>query len=105
MDLLAYSAFIQMGLKPEQLQAIRFTLFGFSGHQVTPMGSIYLPVRLGENEVEQTREIEFIVTNEVKHYNAIFGRPLMIAFKVVESPYYRCMKFPVGGQVGVIQGT
>ena len=98
-DLLSYSTFMHMGLKSEQLQAVKFPLFGFSGNQVTPLGSIYLPVRLWENGVKKTREIEFIVTDEVKHYNAIFDRPLMVALEAAESPFYRCIKFPMGDKL------
>ena len=38
-------------------------------------------------------------------YNAILGRPTLVAMKAVTSIYHLCLKFPTPGGVGVIWGN
>ena len=38
-------------------------------------------------------------------YNAILGRPTLVAMRAVTSIYHLCLKFPTPGGVGVIRGN
>ena len=38
-------------------------------------------------------------------YNAILGRPILVAMRAVTSIYHLCLKFPTPSGVGVIRGN
>ena len=38
-------------------------------------------------------------------YNAILGRPTLVAMKAITSIYHLCLKFPTPGGVGVLRGN
>lgn len=70
------------------------TLTGFMGDSVSPLGTIVLPVTIGEEPKAKIVLATFIVVSLPVAYNAISGRPTLNRLKAVVSMYHRAMKFP-----------
>ena len=80
-------------------------LYGFSGEKVDIMGSVQLPVTLGESPKIVTRQVLFIVIKSTSvAYNIIRGRPILNDMRVIISPCYLLMKFPTPNGVGQVRG-
>ncbi|XP_073138413.1 uncharacterized protein [Henckelia pumila] len=94
----------QMDLGEYKMEPIVTALFGFTGHVIRPIGLINLPLTLGKDRMSKTRIVSFIIVDAPSTYNAILGRPAMITFMVVASALHQKIKFPVGNEVGEVQG-
>ncbi|XP_074570551.1 uncharacterized protein LOC141827208 [Curcuma longa] len=103
-NVLYKDAFNRMQIDRDQLQPMTTSLFGFSGHEVRPLGQIQLPLSLGEEPLRRTRSILFTVVDAPSSYNVILGRPALSSFEAVVSTFHQKIKFPVQGQVGVVSG-
>ncbi|XP_073152593.1 uncharacterized protein [Henckelia pumila] len=79
----------QMDLGEYKVEPVVTSLFGFTGHAIRPTGLINLPLTLGKDRTT---------------YNVILGRPAMTTFMAVASALYQKIKFPVGNEVGEVQG-
>ncbi|XP_073024349.1 uncharacterized protein [Primulina eburnea] len=75
----------------------------FKGHAVYPKGDIVLPVTLGTWELRKTVMNTFIIVDAPSSF-IILGRPTMSELKAVASTYHQKIKFPIGNQVGEVQG-
>ncbi|XP_074576696.1 uncharacterized protein LOC141833212 [Curcuma longa] len=69
------------------------SLFGFSGHEVRPLGQIQLPLSLGEEPLRRTHSILFTVVDAPSAYNVILRRPTLSSFEVVISTFHQKIKF------------
>ncbi|KAL0413088.1 UNVERIFIED_CONTAM: hypothetical protein Sradi_1510500 [Sesamum radiatum] len=75
---------------------------GFGGSEVASMGTITLPVSMGEEPKRKTLMIKFLVVDTPFAYNIILGRPDLNAFKAVVSTYHQKMKFPTKNGIGEV---
>ncbi|XP_074591723.1 uncharacterized protein LOC141847565 [Curcuma longa] len=103
-NVLYKEAFAQMQIDRHELHPMSIALFGFSGHEVQPLGQINLLLSLGEEPLRRTRSVTFAVVDAPSSYNVLLGRPTLSAFQAVVSTFYQKIKFPVADQVGMVSG-
>ena len=69
------------------------------------MGTIILPVRVGEKEASRTLFVKFLVIRDLTAYNVILGRPTLNHIKAVIVTHLMLMKFKYdGGKIGSLYG-
>ncbi|KAL5783004.1 hypothetical protein ACOSP7_008033 [Xanthoceras sorbifolium] len=66
------------------------------------MGTIILPVTLGQPPAQIKWLTEFLVVNTPSAYNIILGRHFLVKTKSVLSIYHHVLKLPVRDRVGVV---
>ncbi|XP_065636550.1 uncharacterized protein LOC136070478 [Quercus suber] len=103
-DILYYPAFQQMGIDRARLTPASAPLVGFGGTRVVPIGSITLPVTVGDYPQELTRNIMFLVVDCSSAYNGILGRPTLNSWKAATSTYHLMIKFPMDYGIGELRG-
>jgi len=79
-------------------------LYGFTGDSLMPVGSIILPVAIGEPPKQVNNMVEFVVVDVPSAYNMILGRPFLSKIRGVLSIYHNVLKFPVDNEVGNLRG-
>ncbi|XP_073120239.1 uncharacterized protein [Henckelia pumila] len=94
----------QMDLGEYKVEPVVTSLFGFTGHSIRPTRLINFPLTLGKDRTSKTRIVSFIIMDAPSAYNVILGRPAMTTFMVVASALYQKIKFPVGNELGEVQG-
>ncbi|KAL0303534.1 UNVERIFIED_CONTAM: Gag-Pol polyprotein [Sesamum radiatum] len=101
-DIVFWDVIKRMGLESAQLQPVHTPLVGFGGSEVASMGTITLPVSMGEEPKRKTLMIKFLVVDTPFTYNVILGQPGLNAFKAVVSTYHQKMKFSTKNGVGEV---
>lgn len=86
------------------LTPIQTPLHEFTGECVRAVGTICLPITIGDGPEKATRMVKFIVVDRLSVYNVILGRPTLNALKVVVSTYHMLMKFPNPNGIGIFKG-
>lgn len=76
-DILYYPVFQQMQINRGRLAPANAPLVGFGGTKVYPLGTITLPVTIGDYPQQITRDVTFLVVDCSFTYNAIIGRPTL----------------------------
>ena len=104
-DILYLDVLEKMKISPQSLRAAASPLHGFTRDSIFPVGSIELAVSFGEEPTRSTVVLNFMVVKGRSSYNAILGRPTLVAMRAVTSIYHLCLKFPTPGGVGVIRGN
>ncbi|KAL2240953.1 UNVERIFIED_CONTAM: hypothetical protein Sindi_0736500 [Sesamum indicum] len=92
----------KMGLENAKFEPVKTALVGFGGSEVTPLGTIELPVSTGAEPRRQTLMVRFLVVDVPFTYNVILGRPSLDLFRAVVSTYHMKMKFPTENSVGEV---
>ncbi|XP_057545947.1 uncharacterized protein LOC130824940 [Amaranthus tricolor] len=104
-DLITMECLRQMKFEEKHLQPLDKPLIGFGGSQVIPLGTIILPVRVGEKNESRTMPIRFTVVDLNFPYNAIMGLPLINKIKAAIFPHQLLLQFETdNGQVGILKG-
>ena len=103
-NILYYPAFQQMKLERDQLHPVYSPLVGFGGMRVQPVGTITLPVVVGEYPQQVTKDVNFLMVDCSSSYNVIIGRPTLNSWKAVTFTYHLSVKFPTEYGVGEVQG-
>ncbi|XP_073127795.1 uncharacterized protein [Henckelia pumila] len=103
-NVLFQEAISQMDLGQYKIEPVVTSLFGFTGHAIRPVGLVHLPLTLGKSSLRKTRIVSFIIVDAPSAYNAILGRPAMTTFMAVASALHQKIKFPVGNEVGEVEG-
>ncbi|KAK8918768.1 hypothetical protein KSP39_PZI021391 [Platanthera zijinensis] len=93
-------AFDAMKVEARRVLASDGPLFGFSGERKEVEGGVGLHVVLGG----QSRNCKFVIVDAPSSYSAIFGRPLISAFRCVPSSFHQCLKFNVDGVQARVRG-
>ena len=103
-DILYLDVLEKMMISPHSLQAAVSPLHGFTGDSIFPKGSIELVISFGEEPKRSTAMFNFMVVKGRSSYNAIIGRPTLVALKAVTSIYHLCLKFPPPCGIRVVRG-
>ncbi|GAB2291407.1 hypothetical protein Dimus_038161 [Dionaea muscipula] len=69
------------------------------------MGEVTLATTFGDNDVQATLNVTWIIVDVPSAYNTILGLPTQVQLKAVTSPYYLMMKFMSGDKVGRSYGS
>ena len=77
-----------MGVNPDLLQPATRPVYAFDNSEVTPMGTITLPVHAAERVIP----VEFLVINSPSPINAIMGRKWIHAVGGVVSTLHQVMR-------------
>ncbi|XP_074327506.1 uncharacterized protein LOC141665419 [Apium graveolens] len=80
-------------------------VYGFTGEAVRFMGSVRLPVTLGEGALSVTQMIDFKVLDQDSAHNVLVGRPWLRVFRVMTSIHHLIIKFPTPNGVGSLRGS
>ncbi|XP_057550604.1 uncharacterized protein LOC130828660 [Amaranthus tricolor] len=95
----------KMKFEEKHLQPVDKPLIGFGGSQVIPLGTIILPVRVGERYESRTMPIRFTVVDLTFPYNAVMGLPLINKIKAAIFPHQLLLEFERDdGRVGILKG-
>ena len=94
-----------MRISPRSLRAAASPPHGFTGDSIFSKGSIELAILFGEEPTRSTAMSNFMVVKTRSSYNAILGRPTLVAMKVVTSIYHLCLKFPTPRGIRVVRGN
>ena len=80
-------------------------VLGFGGQEVTPAGTVRLPVRFGDKTRFRSLEVDFLVVDVPTAYNVILGRPTLHKAKAVVAPYLLQLQFETDDEtVGELLG-
>ncbi|XP_057526519.1 uncharacterized protein LOC130805751 [Amaranthus tricolor] len=86
-DLITMECLRQLKFEENHLHPLDKPLIGFGGNQVISLGTIVLPVRVGEKDRSKTMPIRFTVVDLTFPYNAIMGLPLINKIKAAIFPH------------------
>ncbi|XP_011078636.1 uncharacterized protein LOC105162327 [Sesamum indicum] len=93
-DIIFKNVIDKMGLENARLEPVRTPLVGFGGSEVASLGTVDLPVSMGEAPKRKTLMMKSLVVNTPFAYNVILGKPGLNLFRAVISTYHMKMKFP-----------
>ena len=103
-DIVYYPAFQQMQIDRDRLIPTNAPLVGFGGTKMYPLGTVTLPVTIGNYPQQITKDVTFLVVDHSSAYNAIIGRPTLNSWKAITSTYHLMVKFPTEYRVGEFWG-
>ncbi|KAL2248189.1 UNVERIFIED_CONTAM: Retrovirus-related Pol polyprotein from transposon [Sesamum indicum] len=101
-DIIFKNVVDRMGLENARLEHVKTPLVGFGGSEVASLGTIELPVSMGEEPKRKTLMVKFLVVDTPFTYNVILGRPGLNSFWAVISTYHMKMKFPTEYGIGEV---
>ncbi|GMP35076.1 hypothetical protein CsSME_00007683 [Camellia sinensis var. sinensis] len=103
-DIIFLNCFRQLKVGEESLSPLQTPLVGFTGDRVTSIGSIDLPITIGEHPRQTTKLLTFLVVDCPSAYNIILGRTALNTFQAITSTYHLAMKFSTDLGVGTVKG-
>ncbi|KAL2227192.1 UNVERIFIED_CONTAM: Retrovirus-related Pol polyprotein from transposon [Sesamum indicum] len=101
-DIILREVLTKMGLGDTRLDPVRSPLVGFGGGEVDSLGTIELPVSIGDEPRRKTLMVKFLVVETPFAYNVILGRPGLNSFRAIVSTYHLRMKFPTPAGIGEV---
>ncbi|XP_074342020.1 uncharacterized protein LOC141679418 [Apium graveolens] len=104
-NILYYSTYKKLGFPDSDMYFEDAHVYGFTGEAVRVMGSVRLPVTLGEGALSVTQIIDFKVLDQDSAHNVLVGRPWLRAFRVITSIHHLMIKFPMPNGVGSLRGS
>ena len=97
--ILQLPVFRQINIFLDRLSSAGRILYGFNGATTVTMGDITFPVRVGP----VVQQVLFSIVEDLGPYNAIVGRALLHAMKVVPSTYHQMISYLTSaGQVDLL---
>ncbi|XP_011085656.1 uncharacterized protein LOC105167581 [Sesamum indicum] len=84
-DIIFKNVVDRMGLENARLEPVKTPLVGFGGSEVASLGTIELPVSMGEEPKRKTLMVKFLVVDTPFTYNVIMGRRELNSFRAVIS--------------------
>ncbi|XP_074322981.1 uncharacterized protein LOC141659938 [Apium graveolens] len=104
-NILYYSTYKKLGFPDSDMYFEDAHVYGITGKAVRVMGSVRLPVTLGEGALSVTQMIDFKVLDQDSAHNVLMGRPWLRAFKVITSIHHLMIKFLTHNGVGSLRGS
>ncbi|XP_074323878.1 uncharacterized protein LOC141660794 [Apium graveolens] len=104
-NILYYSTYKKLGFPDSDMYFEDAHVYDFTGEAVRVMGSVRLPVTLGEGALSVTQMIDFKVLDQDSAHNVLVGRPWLRAFRVITSIHHLMIKFPTPNRVGSLRGS
>ncbi|KAL8155584.1 hypothetical protein AgCh_000826 [Apium graveolens] len=104
-NILYYSTYKKLGFPDSDKYFEDAHVYGFTEEAVRVMGSVRLPVTLGEGALSVTQMIDFKVLDQDSAHNVLVGRPWLRAFRVITSIHQLMIKFPTPNGVGSVRGS
>ena len=104
-NILFLSTLHAMGFDSSDLRPMPTPLHGFNSKPTIPVGAVKLPVTLGQEEHKRKLIVEFLVVDCQFAYNAVFGRPLLMATRAATSIVCQSMKFRTPTGVGIVHSS
>ncbi|XP_074365409.1 uncharacterized protein LOC141706557 [Apium graveolens] len=104
-NILYYSTYKKLGFPDSDMYFEDAHVYGFTGEAVRVMGSVRLPVTLGEEALSVTQMIDFKVLDQDFAHNVLVVRPWLRAFRVITSIHHLMIKFPTPNGVGSLRGS
>ncbi|KAL2228597.1 UNVERIFIED_CONTAM: hypothetical protein Sindi_1839400 [Sesamum indicum] len=101
-DIIFKSVVDKMGLENARLEPMKAPLVGFGGSEVASLGTIELPVFMGDKPKRKTLMVKFLVVDTPFNYIVILGRPGLNSFRAVISTYHMKMKCPTEYGIGEV---
>ncbi|RDX78297.1 hypothetical protein CR513_41446, partial [Mucuna pruriens] len=100
-NILYWTTYIKLGLKPIDVEPYVGKLYGFAGKQVEIRGAVELETTIGEGNHARTIPILLYTIVDVGvPYNIIMGRSALNKLGAMVSTYHLCMKYSVGKEIG-----
>jgi hypothetical protein len=93
-DIVFLKTFEKMNLSQHMLHPPKYSLLGFGGKPIKPVGKIPLHVSFRDLDNARTETLTFDVVDMYRLYLAIFGRGFMNKFDDVIRQQFLCMKIP-----------
>ncbi|XP_074373785.1 uncharacterized protein LOC141714148 [Apium graveolens] len=104
-NILYYSTYKKLGFPDSDIYFEDAHVYGFTGEAVRVMGSVRLPVTLGEGALSVTQMTDFKVLDQDSAQNVLVGRPWLRAFRMITSIHHLMIKFPTPNGVGSLKGS
>ncbi|XP_074369743.1 uncharacterized protein LOC141711234 [Apium graveolens] len=104
-NILYYSTYKKLGFPDNDMYFEDAHVYGFTGEAVRVMGSVRLPVILGEGALSVTQMIDFKVLDQDSAHNVLVGRPWLRSFRVIASIHHLMIKFSTPNGVGSLRGS
>ncbi|KAL2248312.1 UNVERIFIED_CONTAM: Retrovirus-related Pol polyprotein from transposon [Sesamum indicum] len=102
-DIILKDVLEKMGLENARLEPVRTPLVEFGGSEIAPLGTLDLPVLMGDEPRRKTLMVKFLVVDTPFAYNVILGRPALNSFRAVVCTYHLKMKFLTNAGVGEVR--
>jgi hypothetical protein len=93
-DILFLKTFEKMNLSQHMLHPPEYSLQGFGGKPIKPVGKVSLPISFGDLDNTRIETLTFDVVDIYHPYLAIFGRGFMNKFYAVIRQQFLCTKIP-----------
>ncbi|XP_010678033.2 uncharacterized protein LOC104893605 [Beta vulgaris subsp. vulgaris] len=104
-DIISADCLSRLKFDENNLVPVNHPFIGFGGGVIHPMGTVTLPVRVGDKEVARMLFVKFLVVRDLTAYNVILGRPTLNHIKAVIVTHLMLMKFECdGGKIGSLYG-
>ncbi|XP_074323753.1 uncharacterized protein LOC141660666 [Apium graveolens] len=102
---LYYSTYKKLGFPNSYINFEDAHVYGFTVEVVRIMGSIRLPVTIGESAPSVTQMIKFKVLDQESMHNVLIGRPWLQSFRMITSIHHLMINFPMPIKVGRLRGS
>ncbi|XP_021600715.1 uncharacterized protein LOC110606273 [Manihot esculenta] len=104
-NLLILNVFNKLGLDKNSLVKVFYLLVGLGDKTVTVLGTINLPLVMGDEKYKRELYVEFAVVDISFAYNVILGHPILNRHGIVINMGAMCLKLPAPGGIAVVQGN
>ncbi|XP_010670275.2 uncharacterized protein LOC104887357 [Beta vulgaris subsp. vulgaris] len=72
-DIISANCLSMLNFNEGYLVLVHYPIIGFGGGVIHPMGTVTLPIRVGDKEAYRTLFVKFLVVRDLKAYNVILG--------------------------------